>query len=64
MCRELSSFTDYDIGCEMLKRSKVSDSIQTVINDRQSANFSVAVDRGDLLVDKGEALIVVFKGLF
>ena len=59
-----SKFTDYDIGCEALRRSKLSDNIQCVINDRQSKNFSVAVDGGDLLVDKGEAMIVIFKGLF
>jgi hypothetical protein len=63
MC-DFSKATDYDIGCEVLKRSKVSDSIQVVVNDRQSANFSIAVDRGDLLVDKGEAMIVIFKGLY
>jgi hypothetical protein len=61
---ELSSFTDYDIGCEMIRRSKNSNNVQVVKNDRQSANFSVAVDGGDLLVDNGECLVVIFRGLY
>ena len=40
------------------------DEAQYVINDRSSSNFAVSIDKGDLLVDKGEAIILVVKGLY
>lgn len=61
---DLSKVSDYNIGLELIRRSKESDDIKTIINERYSSSWVVCVGRNEPLVGSGECLAVVFKGLY
>jgi len=56
----LKDITTYDLINELRSREDIG----VVVNDRSSCNYAVSVDKGDLYVDKGEAIILIAKGLY
>ena len=57
---QLSEIKTYDLIAELRSREDIG----VVVNDRSSCNYAVSVDKGDLYVGKGEAIILIAKGLY
>jgi len=49
---------------DLVMELRARDDVQEVVNERSMCNWSVGVDRGDLLVGKGEVIILAVEGLF
>ena len=49
---------------DLVETLKDRDDVQYIVNTCSSCNYSIAIDKGDLLVDHGEAIIIIVKGLF